>query len=184
MPSNFSIGQRIQVDNSKATVRYIGSIEGQSGEWVGLEWDVESRGKHDGSHQGRRLIFCDRNWFNLFTCKVEAYSWSVEACRTRLPDARLLFSRYFFTCKSANSGSFVRSEKLRVTAKLVRTVSEALQMKYETEAREDQVTMELDQRVRVELVGMAKLRQQRGGVDKLQEVSLIEAAVSSAVSCS
>ena len=34
----------------------------------------------------------------------------------------------------------------------------------------------------VELVGMEKLRRQRGGVDRVQEVALLDAGISSAVS--
>ena len=54
MPDDFISGQRVQVVSAKATIRYIGNIEGQNGIWIGLEWDDESRGKHDGSHQGQR----------------------------------------------------------------------------------------------------------------------------------
>ena len=89
--------------------------------------------------------------------------------------------RYFSTCNLAKSGSFVRAEKLKASAKRHRTVSEALKDKYDLGSRGDHVTMELDQRVKVELVGMAKLRRQRGGIDRLQEVSLIDAGISSAV---
>ncbi|GAB4818591.1 hypothetical protein N2152v2_005637 [Parachlorella kessleri] len=42
----------------KATVQYLGPIDGQAGDWVGLEWDDASRGKHDGSHGGRRYFSC------------------------------------------------------------------------------------------------------------------------------
>jgi len=49
----FAIGDRVQVDKKNASVRYVGSIDGQDGTWVGLEWEDKSRGKHDGSHSGR-----------------------------------------------------------------------------------------------------------------------------------
>ena len=51
---SFAVGDRVQIDRNTASVRYVGSIDGQDGIWVGLEWDDESRGKHDGSHSGRR----------------------------------------------------------------------------------------------------------------------------------
>ncbi|EFN56852.1 hypothetical protein CHLNCDRAFT_144451 [Chlorella variabilis] len=41
----------------RATVRYVGPIEGQQGTWVGIEYDEAGKGKHDGSHGGRRY-FC------------------------------------------------------------------------------------------------------------------------------
>ena len=52
------VGARISVDKCKATVRYVGSIEGQRGTWVGLDWDDAERGRHDGSTGGRRYFMC------------------------------------------------------------------------------------------------------------------------------
>ena len=41
-------GVRIRIgEHFKATIRYVGSVDGQEGCWVGLEWDDISRGKHD-----------------------------------------------------------------------------------------------------------------------------------------
>jgi len=54
----FSIDQRLHIGADRATVRYVGSIDGQSGDWVGLEWDNAARGKHDGSVNGRRYFHC------------------------------------------------------------------------------------------------------------------------------
>lgn len=40
-----------------ATVRYVGAVDGQAGQWVGIEYDDPSAGgKHDGSHAGRRYF--------------------------------------------------------------------------------------------------------------------------------
>lgn len=55
---NLTIGQRIQVGGDRATVRYIGTVEGQSGEWAGLEWDDAARGKHNGTVGGRSYFRC------------------------------------------------------------------------------------------------------------------------------
>ncbi len=90
--------------------------------------------------------------------------------------------RYFATKRSNKSGSFVRVEKLRVSTKRRITLLQALQDKYERELSEAETSLDLTHRVRVELVGMAKLRQQRGGIERLQEVSLQDAAICSAVS--
>ena len=73
MPS-FSVGQRVvtissadaasKTDNSSAalergTVRYVGEVAGTKGEWIGVEWDDEGRGRHDGTHDGKRFaIVC------------------------------------------------------------------------------------------------------------------------------
>ena len=54
----FRVNQRLQIGSERATVRYIGEVAGQSGEWVGLEWDNAARGKHDGSTNGQRYFNC------------------------------------------------------------------------------------------------------------------------------
>jgi tubulin-specific chaperone E len=54
----FRVDERLQIGSERATVRYVGEVAGQSGEWVGLEWDNESRGKHDGSTNGHRYFSC------------------------------------------------------------------------------------------------------------------------------
>jgi len=52
-------GVRIRIGgHAKATVRYVGPVDGQEGCWVGLEWDDVSRGKHDGCYKGRRYFSC------------------------------------------------------------------------------------------------------------------------------
>ena len=42
----------------RATVRYVGIIDGQQGTWVGIEYDEAGKGKHDGIHGGRRYYSC------------------------------------------------------------------------------------------------------------------------------
>lgn len=45
-------GARVLIAGEKATVRYVGPVEGQTGAWAGVEWDDAARGKHDGSAGG------------------------------------------------------------------------------------------------------------------------------------
>lgn len=58
IPTSLQIGTRIQVGSDRATVKYIGSVKGAKGEWLGIEWDNAQRGKHDGVHQGERYFDC------------------------------------------------------------------------------------------------------------------------------
>lgn len=53
-----NIQDRVRLEGHNATVRYIGEVLGQAGDWVGLEWDVESRGKNDGSVKGHQYFRC------------------------------------------------------------------------------------------------------------------------------
>ena len=50
-------GARVLVGGRhRATLRYLGELDGQQGEWAGLEWDDAARGKHDGVAGGRRYF--------------------------------------------------------------------------------------------------------------------------------
>ncbi|CAG8485532.1 411_t:CDS:10 [Diversispora eburnea] len=56
IPQNL-LNKRIQIEDQIATVRYIGPVP-PKGEWIGLEWDNVSRGKHDGVHDDVRYFTC------------------------------------------------------------------------------------------------------------------------------
>ena len=56
VPDYAQVGCRLETtDGARAVVRYTGAVAGQEGEWVGVEWDDPTRGKHDGSH-GRGVV--------------------------------------------------------------------------------------------------------------------------------
>ncbi|CAI7886902.1 unnamed protein product [Closterium sp. NIES-53] len=63
----FIIGQRVALKEPekghryapRGTVRYVGPVHGYKGEWVGVEWDDSSRGKHDGVVTGKRYFQCE-----------------------------------------------------------------------------------------------------------------------------
>ncbi|PLB55113.1 tubulin-specific chaperone [Aspergillus steynii IBT 23096] len=58
MNSSCHLGQRRSYNGDLCTVRYIGKVEGTTGEWLGVEWDDSTRGKHSGEHQGVRYFTC------------------------------------------------------------------------------------------------------------------------------
>ena len=51
-------GQRLSFDGELCTVRWVGSLDGKQGLWRGVEWDNPSKGKHNGSHNGKRYFDC------------------------------------------------------------------------------------------------------------------------------
>lgn len=55
---SFYLGQRLSYAKSICTVRYIGEVNGTKGEWLGVEWDVPSKGKHAGGHGGKVYFKC------------------------------------------------------------------------------------------------------------------------------
>ncbi|KAL3638634.1 hypothetical protein CASFOL_016541 [Castilleja foliolosa] len=53
--TTFRVGQRVHFIGQPrriGTVKYVGPVEGFSGDWVGVDWDADGDGKHDGSHNG------------------------------------------------------------------------------------------------------------------------------------
>ncbi|KAJ4354561.1 uncharacterized protein N0V89_006298 [Didymosphaeria variabile] len=54
----FYVGKRLSYDNQLCTVRYIGEVKGTKGEWLGVEWDDPTRGKHSGEHGGTKYFEC------------------------------------------------------------------------------------------------------------------------------
>jgi dynactin complex subunit len=52
------IGQRRLYNGQTCTIRYVGSVEGTTGDWYGVEWDDPTRGKHSGEHKGVRYFTC------------------------------------------------------------------------------------------------------------------------------
>lgn len=58
VPDSIRVGSRIQVGKDRATVKFIGSVKGTQGDWLGIEWDDAPRGKHDGSHKDTLYFTC------------------------------------------------------------------------------------------------------------------------------
>ena len=63
-PENYP-GQRLSFSGALCTVRYVGAVESTKGDWLGVEWDEPSRGKHDGSHKGVRYFQCEYGTKNI-----------------------------------------------------------------------------------------------------------------------
>jgi hypothetical protein len=59
MDESFSyVGQRRSYSGALCTIRYRGPLSGTKGDWLGVEWDDPSRGKHDGKHDGQQIFQC------------------------------------------------------------------------------------------------------------------------------
>ncbi|KAF9100654.1 hypothetical protein BGX29_006393 [Mortierella sp. GBA35] len=52
------LGQRIELEYSRGTVRFLGPVPPTKGEWIGVEWDTVERGKHSGEHNGTKYFAC------------------------------------------------------------------------------------------------------------------------------
>jgi hypothetical protein len=58
MSSDFYVGKRLSYGGDLCTVRYVGEVTGTRGEWLGVEWDDPSRGKHSGEAGGNKYFEC------------------------------------------------------------------------------------------------------------------------------
>ncbi|OZJ06832.1 hypothetical protein BZG36_00065 [Bifiguratus adelaidae] len=60
LPPTIQPPYRLRVGTEAATLRFRGPLTGTQGEWLGVEWDDPSRGKHNGQHQGEQVFECAR----------------------------------------------------------------------------------------------------------------------------
>lgn len=81
--SNPHLGDRAQIAECKATVRYVGEVQGQQGTWVGLDWDNSARGKNDGSTGGRSYFQCSAPGSGSFL-RLEKFQTQAEPKATIL----------------------------------------------------------------------------------------------------
>ena len=66
-------GRRLSFSGALCIVRYVGPVEGTKGDWLGVEWDDPSRGKHDGSHSGVRYFECRYGLLHLLILNYEHF---------------------------------------------------------------------------------------------------------------
>ncbi|KAF2631912.1 tubulin-specific chaperone E [Macroventuria anomochaeta] len=91
MATDIYIGKRLSFDGQLCTVRFRGAVEGTKGEWLGVEWDNPTRGKHSGEHQGHRYFEClsthaTAGSFIRPTRKPDAPRSFVEALKAKYAD--------------------------------------------------------------------------------------------------
>lgn len=49
---NYEIPSRIECDGYRGTLKYVGPVGNTKGEWLGIDWDDSTRGKHNGTYEG------------------------------------------------------------------------------------------------------------------------------------
>ncbi|KAF9432266.1 hypothetical protein BGZ76_011039 [Entomortierella beljakovae] len=83
------IGQRIESEGFKGTVRYLGEVHSTKGEWIGVEWDDVERGKHSGEHKGTKYFDClfpGAGSFTRHSPKINVGSTLVDILNERYVD--------------------------------------------------------------------------------------------------
>lgn len=70
-------GDRVQIAECKATIKYVGEVQGQKDTWVGLDWDDAARGKNDGSTGGQSYFQCSAPGSGSFV-RLEKFQMQAE----------------------------------------------------------------------------------------------------------
>lgn len=73
MMSASILGQRRSFDENLCTIRYVGTVEGTTGDWLGVEWDDPTRGKHSGEHKGTRYFTCKWNFVGTIEYQLTCF---------------------------------------------------------------------------------------------------------------
>ena len=151
----FEPGQRLSYDGHLCTVGYVGEVAGTSGNWLGVEWDDPSRGKHHGEHKGTRY----------FTCNLPYSSTAnIEFDTNKNPGKS----------KSPTAASFVRPTRPSDPA---RTFVAAVREKYASEVTADHVPVQSGREIVIsgkvaEEVGFDKIRRKLAQLSELKYVIL------------
>ncbi|OAQ97006.1 hypothetical protein LLEC1_06364, partial [Akanthomyces lecanii] len=132
---------RVSYDDALCTVRYIGEVAGATGAWLGVEWDDSTRGKHDGSHKGKRY----------FQCK---YRYMTTAATS--------------ASESATAASFVRPTRPSDTPVSFVAALKAKYVEQEPEASEAPYSQVKFAGKIAEEVGFDKVRRQMAQLDELK----------------
>lgn len=90
------VDSRVQIGGCKAAVRYVGEVQGQTGAWVGLEWDDVARGKNDGSTGGRSYFDCRSAGSGSFL-RLEKFASQAELGQTVLAALQRRYGDQGFT---------------------------------------------------------------------------------------
>ncbi|KAI8606037.1 hypothetical protein EDD21DRAFT_410545 [Dissophora ornata] len=84
-----SVGQRVEAEHFRGTVRYVGEVPPTKGDWIGVEWDDKERGKHSGEHNGTKYFDCLFPGTGTFTrpsSKLNTGSTLLQVLRERYVD--------------------------------------------------------------------------------------------------
>ena len=133
----------------------MGPVDGTEGEWLGVEWDREGRGKHDGTHKGT------------------TYFQPVRSART----LEQLNSNSTYNFRSGNFCSFLRRAKVEVWGRgLLAAVEERYgAVEGDTAGVEEGRMRELQHEIGarfVEVVGFDKVNREQSDVASLRTISV------------
>ncbi|XP_068679242.1 tubulin-specific chaperone E-like isoform X1 [Montipora foliosa] len=79
------VGKRVLCDGFRGEIKFVGLVPPTTGEWYGIEWEDNSRGKHDGTHEGIKYFECKHPTSGSFVRpkKVDFGIGIIEALKQR-----------------------------------------------------------------------------------------------------
>ena len=177
------INQRIQLvppPHLRGTIRYIGPVPGQPSnqQWIGVEWDDETKGKHNGSVTVKSssspssnvqlfTTFQNRNSASfvkydklLQTITVQPQSQSQSQPKQQPTNATSFTS-------SADVESCENEEELNQV-----TIYEAIRVRYINAPVEKLIELTLGKNVKVQIVGADKIASKMSQVGLLEKMGL------------
>ncbi|KAK9806127.1 hypothetical protein WJX72_002459 [[Myrmecia] bisecta] len=146
---SIALDTRVVANDQKATIRYVGPVAGQEGDWIGLEWDDPSRGKHDGSTAGQQYFQCLYSRTGGSFLRKNKFDATAELGITITAALRLRYQGQDSDQNQVDGGS---------------------QMFVQTAT---------NRKVEVKLVGQEKLLAKQGKLEELTGVALVDARVAS-----
>ncbi len=107
-------GRRRSYAGGLCTVRYFGPLSNTKGDWLGVEWDDPSRGKHDGQHEGRRVFRC--------LSSSPTVASFLRPSRKPEPERTLLDAIKFKYASGLGSGRDAAEDTIEISGKVVEEV--------------------------------------------------------------
>ena len=151
------VNQRIQLvhgPHNRGTVRYIGPVPGQPShqQWVGVEWDDETKGKHNGTvNQTMQLFTTFQNRNSASFVKLDKLLQAIST-------------------QGANDECSVMNHV---------SLTDAIQQRYVNAPNEKLIELTLGKSMRVEIVGADKIASKMAQVSTLEKMGLPSCKISS-----
>ncbi|KAJ3131151.1 hypothetical protein HK100_006730 [Physocladia obscura] len=171
MGSNLDlVGTRIAVDGRRGTVRYVGSVFGQTGCWLGIEWDDPAHGRHSGE--------------GLFTVNLPGSASFVRATSAKLvrprPFLAALRDRYISSSNSDLAASLTARDVATAALALHNSVNNSATAEttdYSAQRSSGLGMRRPGEEVAVEMVGWEKVRSLLTNLASLTILGLAECAI-------
>lgn len=168
-PPRLDVGSRILHGSQPCTVLFRGSPSAP-GEWLGVEWDDPTRGRHSGEKDGVQWFIC--------RCAVP------PRMSSRSSVDRVSADQATTSCRVAGAGSFVRPTSTKIT--FPRSFLSVLQERYSfKQGTKEAESVELQQPqgsstrlmlgqsgIAVDAPNLGKVRERLGRVRDLREIGL------------